>query len=78
MTVMRRERAIRPDGRNTEECPERDNGLGRKLGRDAVWGDGGGGWRVDCERSSSILLRGLQEKRVPRVSRVSGRKQIRL
>lgn len=67
MTVMRRERVIRPDGRTTEEGPERDNGLRRELGSDT------GG--VDCERSSSILLRGLQEGRVPRVSQVSGRKQ---
>lgn len=45
MTVTRRERAIRPGGRTTEECPERHNGLGRELGRDAGC-LGGGAWTV--------------------------------
>lgn len=29
---MRRDRTIRADGRATEECLERDNGLRRELG----------------------------------------------
>lgn len=45
ITVTRRERAIRPGGRTTEECPERHNGLGRELGRD-TGRLGGGAWTV--------------------------------
>lgn len=62
MAVIRRDRMTRAYGRATDECPERDNGMRRE-------------WEVPlgplgCERSSSILLRG-----VPRVNQVLGRRQ---
>lgn len=66
MTVMRRDREIRPDGRTTKESVCRDSWYEKRtLGS------------AECGRSSTILLRGLQGKQVPRLSQVSGRRQSR-